>query len=269
MSDKQFEYSVFTKPWRMPAPELGAFVQRLGFDGIELPVRPGYQVEPERIAQDLPVVARQLADHGVKIFSVAGPTDEPTVAACGEAGIPFIRVMAEIPTDTGYLEAVAEIQRRYDALIPLLDKHNVALGVQNHCGRFVPNALALRHCISKYDPKHVAAVWDAAHEALVGTEPEFAIDTIWSHLRMVNLKNAYWRRTKGPEAEDVEWHSYWTTGRQGLARWPRVARELRRRKWAGIVCLTAEYQDPGEAARLIVEDFTFARPFFEQEDLHN
>jgi hypothetical protein len=31
----------------MPLPELAEFVNTLGIDGVELPVRPGYQVEPE------------------------------------------------------------------------------------------------------------------------------------------------------------------------------------------------------------------------------
>ena len=75
MSDKRYSFSVFTKPWKMAASELGEFVHALGFDGVELPVRPCYQVEPERVTKDLPVAAKQHADCGVKIFSVAGPAD--------------------------------------------------------------------------------------------------------------------------------------------------------------------------------------------------
>jgi len=263
VSDQRFEFSVFTKPWKMPAPELGRFVHGLGFDGIELPVRPGFQVEPERVQQDLPVVAQQLADSGVRILSVAGPADQPTIAACGELGIPFVRVMVGIPDGQGYMDTVAETQREYDRLVPLLEEHGVALGVQNHCGRFVPHAMGLWHCIGKYDPRHIAAVWDAAHEALNGAEPDLAIDMIASHLRMVNLKNAFWRRANGPEAPDVAWNHYWTNGRQGLADWPRVAQELKRREWSGIICLTAEYSDQDAVDRLIAHDVAYAKSLFE------
>ena len=69
-------YTVFTKPWQKKSlPELARFVSDLGFDGIELPVRPGYQVEPENVAKGLPEAARILGDHGVRIGTVAGPTD--------------------------------------------------------------------------------------------------------------------------------------------------------------------------------------------------
>ena len=165
--------------------------------------------------------------------------------------------------EQGYLAAVADTQKHYDALIPLLDKYGVALGVQNHCGRFVCDAMGLRCLIGKYKPEHVAAVWDAALNALQGEERELAIEIVWSHLRMVNLKNAFWRRRNGPEAEHVTWESYWTSGRQGLASWPRIAAELKRRDWRGVVCLTAEYSDHGSVDRLIAEDFAFAKSLFE------
>ncbi|MFQ5811162.1 MAG: sugar phosphate isomerase/epimerase family protein, partial [Armatimonadota bacterium] len=211
MSDNGIVYTVFTKPWKMPTPELGKHIKALGFDGIELPVRPGYQVEPENVTKGLPECARQLADFGIKIYSVAGPSDEATIAACAEAGAPIIRVMARVG-DEGYMATEAATQKEYDELVPLLDKHGVQLGVQNHCDKFVGSAIGLLHLIEKYDPKHVAAVWDAAHCALDGEPPELAVDILWSHLCMVNLKNAIWVRKTGPEAEAVAWRHYWTSG---------------------------------------------------------
>jgi sugar phosphate isomerase/epimerase len=256
-------FSVFTKPWKtMPIPQLGEFVHKLGFDGIELPVRPGYQVEPGVVEKDLPVAARQLAQAGVRILSVAGPTDERTIVACAAAGVPVIRTMASIAKDEDYLSGEARLQREYDALLPTLERYGVTIGVQNHCDRFVGNAVGLRQLIGKYEPRRVAAVWDAAHEALVGSPPDLALDAIWSHLCMVNLKNAFWLRTNGPEAESAEWRHHWTSARHGLASWPRVAAELKRRAYRGVVCLTAEYSDEQAVDRLIAEDIAYAKALF-------
>jgi len=255
-------YSVFTKPWKtIELARLGAFVSGLGFDGIELPVRPGYQVEPETVAT-LPKAARVLGEFGVKILSVAGPTDEATMAACAEAGVPTIRVMAPVEKGESYIEAEMRYRRTYDALLPLLDKHGVQLGVQNHNGRFVANAVGLKRLLEGYDPKFLGAVWDAAHEALNGNEPDLALDAVWSHLCMVNLKNAYWRRTSGPEADMATWQVYWTTGPQGKASWSRVVDELKARGYAGVICLTAEYSDEEAVDRLIARDIAFAKGLF-------
>ena len=261
MSDVAF--SVFTKSWKtVPLGRLGELVRGMGFEGIELPVRPGFQVVPERAGRDLPAAARQLADVGVAIHSVAAAADEAMIMACADAGVPLIRIMAPIGADESYADAEERYRREFDALLPALDRAGVTLGVQNHAGRQVANAIGLRSLIGRYDPRHVAAVWDAGHEAVAGTEPELAIDTIWSHLRRVNLKNAVWLQTAEAGAASAEWSQHWTAGRLGLSPWPRVAAELRRRGYAGTVCLTAEYSGAVSVERQAAEDLAFARSLF-------
>src|SRR4051794_32264807 len=128
MDQLDITFSVFTKAWKMPLPELGAFVHDLGFSGVELPVRPGYQVEPERIAHDLPLAVRALADADVRITSVATVPTAAAITACGELGIPVIRVMVPIGAD-GYLATEARVRKEYEALLPRLEANNVKLGV--------------------------------------------------------------------------------------------------------------------------------------------
>jgi sugar phosphate isomerase/epimerase len=259
----KISYSVFTKPWKtLSLPQLGEFVSGLGFDGVEFPVRPGYQVEPENV-KDLPRAAKVLGEFGVKILSVAGPTDEATIAACAEAGVPVIRVMAGINKGESYLEGEARIRRAYDDLVPLLERYGVQLGVQNHFGRFVANAIGLRRLVEPYDPRTIGIVWDAAHEALDGNDLDLALDVAWSHLCMVNLKNAYRQRVNGPEAEVAAWRVFWTGGRHGQASWPAVVADLKARGYEGTVCLPAEYSDEEAVDRLIAQDIDFVRALFE------
>lgn len=246
----------------MPLPELARFVAGLGFTAVELPVRPGFQVEPENVARDLPEAARVLGEHGVRIASVAGPTDQATIEACAAVGVPVIRICVGVPRDRPYLEHEAAVRREFEALVPLLDRAGVRVGIQNHSGRDFTSAAAVRRLLDGFDPRHLAAVWDAAHCALAGEQPDLAADILWSHLCMVNLKNGLWQRSNGPEAEVAEWRHYWTSGRQGLASWPRVVSELRRRAYSGPVCLTAEYSNGSDVDRLIAEDIGFARSLF-------
>ena len=255
-------FSVFTKPWpHKSIDELGEFVAGLGFDGIELPVRPGYPVEPEDAGAELPRAAAKLEDLGVRITSVAGDADEAMIAACAEAGVPAIRICVEIG-EPDYCAGVARARRELEALVPVLDRNGVRLGVQNHSGPFVSHAVGLRQLLEPFEPRHVAAVWCPAHNALGGEFPDVAAGVLWPHLFQVKLKNAFWRRKTGPEAEDVLWRPHWTTGRQGLASWPWVAEELRKRRFEGVVCLDAEYDDHGSVDRLVAEDLSFARSLF-------
>lgn len=266
-----YRFSVFTKPWPLPIPELGAKVAALGFDGIELPVRPNFPVNPDNMATELPNAIRLLREEfGVRIESIAGPTTPEAIAICGEAGVPMIRICPNLAKDEAYTDGEARFRQEWEALVPHLDRAGVTLGIQNHAGRCVPvNALGLARLLTDFDPRHVAAVWDCAHEALEGTAPEMALDVIPpASLRMVNFKNAFKVRTAGPEAADVNWKLWWTSGRQGFASWPRVAADLKRRGWTGVICLTAEYSDHDSVDRLIAEDIAYAKQLLAAEAAH-
>ena len=264
MKSAGMPFTLFTKPWPGKAlPELGSFVRNLGFDGIELPVRPGFQVPPENVKKGLPAAVKILADAGLKIGSIAGPTDDATMAACAASGIPIIRIMVPIPDGVNYLAAIEDYQREWDKLVPLAEKHGVAIGVQNHNGRFLANAMQLRHAIGKYSPRHMCAIWDPAHNGLEGEQVDLALDTVWSHLRIVNFKSAFWKLTSPPDADEAQWEVCWTTGRRGRANWRWAAVELKKRGFTGDICFSAEYTDHTSVDELIAEDINFAKSLFE------
>jgi hypothetical protein len=79
---------------------------------------------------------------------------------------------------------------------------------------------------------------------------------------MVNLKNAYWQRTNGPEAEHAEWKPYFTTGRHGRSSWAKVAEGVRAVGYRGPITFSAEYSDEEAVDRLIVEDLAYAQALF-------
>jgi sugar phosphate isomerase/epimerase len=273
MSPSKNEFAVFVKPWKnLALPELAKHIRKLGFDLIELPVRPGFPCQPERIEQDLPQAISTLADFGVRVLNVTAALpldDERLYAACAKAGISLNRVMFE-RKGLNYWAAEAEARRALDSAAPLCERYGVKLGVQNHSGAYIPvNELGLYHLVKDYDPRHVGAIWDPAHNALEGMEPESALDVVASHLAIVNLKNAYWQRTSGPEAEVAAWRVYWTSGRQGRASWPRLAARLKHMNYQGPLCFSAEYTAEHDVDRLIVEDLAFARTLFMEAEKIN
>jgi sugar phosphate isomerase/epimerase len=246
--------TVFTKPWPDMSPrDLGRLVKRLGFDGVELPVRPGYQVTPENVAKGLPEAAKALGDEGVSIGSVAGPTDERTIAASAEVGCRIIRVCVGIDRKHGYVATEARVRKEYDALVPALERHGVSIGVQNHCGFCVGSAVGIMHLIEGYDPAVVSAVLDPGHCAVDGEPPEMAIDIVWSHLSLVNLKSASHLRKSGPNPTEAAWEIYWSTARHAGYSWKATVEELRKREYSKDICLPAEYTDEGTGGQLMGE----------------
>ena len=255
------ELAIFTKPWKaLSLPELARHVQSLGFDLIELPVRPGFQVEPDNIERDLPAAVKLLGENGVRVLNVTAAlplNDERLYSACAEAGIGMNRVMFW-QRELDYWSAEAEARRQLDAALPFCQQYDIQIGIQNHSGRFVPvNEMGMYHLVKDYDPRYVAAVWDPAHNALEGMNSDSALDVLAPYLCVVNLKNAYWRRISGPEAEVAEWKIYWTSGAQGRASWASVIAKLKSIGYEGPICFSAEYTDEERVDELIVKDFGF------------
>ena len=249
------QLTVFTKPWpEKSLPELGKFIKDMGFDGVELPVRPGYQVTPETVTKGLPEAAKILGDQGVKISSVAGSADEATISAMGDAGVPILRICVTIDMNIGYMATEEKLRKEYDALVPILDKHGVTLGIQNHCGNCVGSAVGIMHLIEKYDPKHVGAVLDMAHCAVDGEPEAMALDIVWSHLCLVNFKSAFHMRVNGPEAEEAKWEVHWTTARHAGYSWRELVNLLKKRGYDGDICLPAEYSNPDGKGQVAGDD---------------
>lgn len=233
--------TAFTKPWDEPLAPLAEKLAGMGFDGVELAVRPGYQVIPETVRKDLPGAVALLASHGLKTPSIAGNLDEDTIAACGEAGVGIIRICAGIDMTKGYRAEVDRYRRCFDALLPALERHGVAIGVQNHYGFHVASAVGLAHLLEGYDPKQVCGVLDMGHCAVDGEPVAMAVDIVRPHLNgMVNFKSAMHLRANGPEVP-AEYVVHWTTHNHGGYNWRELVSALHGIGFDGTFCMPVEY----------------------------
>jgi sugar phosphate isomerase/epimerase len=270
MTEMRNHFTVFTKPWpETPLDELARFIGELGFDGVELPVRPGFQVTPENVGERLAEAADIFRRRGLRVASVAGSDDLETIAAMGAAGVPLLRICEPIDMEIGYLATEARLRAKYDRLLGALEEHGVTLGIQNHCGCYVGSAIGLMHLIEEYDPRRVAAVLDCAHCGLDGENDAMAIDIVYSHLALVNLKSGLWVAEEHPETGEVTWKSRWVPARKGITSWPAVAAELKKRGYSGDLCLSAEYSRPEggdytgrDVVALVADDLAYARSLF-------
>lgn len=245
-------WSVFSKPWPdASAEQLVELLQRHGLDGVELPIRDGFPISPSTVDKELPAWALALRSSGLRIDSVASTPDERLLAACAESDVDLVRVMIRIE-DSTYQESEAKAQRWLDTMTPLSDKYGVRIGIQPHHGRYVSDASGLRALLADRDPRHVAAIWDAGHDALAGQQPDLGLDLVYSHLAMVNLKNARY----------VDREPEWVTGDAGLAHWPTVAAELIKRGYDGPICFTAQYTDSAKTDDLLAADIAYAKRLF-------
>ena len=259
-------YAIFTKPWKTQSlDELGALVAGLGFDAVEYPLRNGYQVQPGDGVEGIKKLSNALAKNSVKVVSLAAGIDSETVfAGCGEAGIPIIRICEKFNRDLGFHENMDDLRRKYDKVLPYCRKYGVTVGIQMHFGSAdITGSWDTYILLKDYDPKCIAAVWDAGHAGLAGESPRYGLDCLWNHLCMVNFKAAYWfRKNPASLAEEAQWGTNWVTGRNGMGSWKEAVDYLKKRGYKGTVCLPAEYSDEPNVEIYAREDIKYLKGLF-------
>jgi sugar phosphate isomerase/epimerase len=245
-------WSVFTKPWAaLPGDELGRLVAGIGFGGAEVPVRDTAYVTPTNAGAELPKFAAQLRAEGIEPISVASDLSEPVFAACAEAGVPLIRIMAELGPD-GYAASVRRNRELLERAAVLTERYDVQVGVQPHHGRYVSSTLGVLQLLDGL-PERFKLVWDAAHDALAGDHPAVTLELGAERLGIVNLKNVHYVRT------DDGWRTNFVEAEDGLSDWPAVFATLRHLEYDGPICLTGQYSAPGTPVETRLErDLRFA-----------
>ena len=173
-------YCVFTKPLQMLSyDDLADLIAELGFDGIEGTIRPGGQITPEQVPDELPKMMAALKKRGLEMTIMASGINN----ADDKLNIQQLQVAAQLGIKRyrmGY--------HKYDLKKPVLNQMNelrpvlknlVALSkelglqaiYQNHSGsNYVGAPLWDLHELFKaHDPAHLAVGFDMSHATAEGT----------------------------------------------------------------------------------------------------
>ncbi len=269
------KFSVFTKPWKtLSLEQLVQKVAAMGFDGVEYPLRDGFQVTPQEGEAGIIRLGKAFASAGLSVCSLAAGVDvhtssddsiqsanEQLFSGCAEAGIPIIRICQKMDRSLGFFKNIDNIKKQYDAILPLCEKYGVTLGVQMHYGNNVSSSAETYILLKDYDPKYIAAVWDSGHSGLSGVASEISIDTVYDMMCMVNFKAAYYYRANGPESV-AKWKVHWTLGQHGTDNWECSVNYLKQRGYDRTVCLPAEYSDEENVDKYTALDLQYIRGLF-------
>jgi len=158
------DVSIFSKHLQfLDYKEAGQIAAELGFNGVDLTVRPKGHVLPEKVSSDLPVAIQDINAGGSKckmittsIESVSNPDDVDIIKTAAETGVSFYRThwfkYQEEKTMTDSLESYQEEVRK----LALLNKEHGIIGCyQNHAGKSIG-----------------ASYWEI-HKLLETAEPQF------------------------------------------------------------------------------------------------
>jgi len=218
----RFQYIAFSKPFQTLSPDDTAdVVAEVGFDGIECPVRPKGQIEPERAAEELPRLAAALKQRGKEITmittaikSVSEPHTETVLRAAAKSGIKryrlgFWKYDAKRPIPA----QLAEIGAQLRDLAALNQELGLQAGFQNHSGRDYVGAPIwdVWTMIKDFDPRHLGVCFDIGHATLEGGM-SWPIESrlMQPHFSVVYVKDFRW------EKAEKGWRAVWVPLGEGM-----------------------------------------------------
>lgn len=193
--------------------EMATVVRELGFDGIELTVRPQGHVSPESVATDLPKAVSAARRAGLDVNMI--------VTAISDAAEPHTGMILRTASEHGVksyrlnwfnydnnLSVDANIRAyvdKFKALEKLNRQYNLRAEYQNHQGQHFGSAIwDLWMAIKDFDPAYIAIQFDAFHAAVEGfnTWPsEFRM--VKSHIGSLAIKDFGWKKNDGRWSPDV------------------------------------------------------------------
>jgi sugar phosphate isomerase/epimerase len=242
--------------------DLARTVKQMGFDGVDLTVRAGGHVLPERAAEDLPRAVEAIRGQGLAVpmittglISASDPAARPTLATAGRLGVPFFKLGYWQYSPGISIEArIAEVRRDTAALVALGKEQGVAAGYHNHSGNYVGAAVwDIRSIIGDMDPKWIGYYFDPCHATAEGGEGgwQISLRMAIARIKMVAIKDFFWEKRAG------KWEMRMCPLGEGMVRWPEFFAALREARFAGPISMHVEYEPADESA--IARDFAFLR----------
>ncbi len=231
--------------------ELARAAQSMGFDGLDLTVRPGGHVAPDRVTEDLPKAASAIRDAGLELpmittalTTAADPAARPIFSAAAKLGVRFVKAGYYHYQHKDVRKELENAGKEFRGVAALAGQHGLQLGYHVH-SEFVGAAVwDAAQFIEPLDPKVAGYYLDCSHVTAEGGVGAWksAVHFAAPRLKMVSIKDFYWKTTnKGWE------YAFCPLG-QGRVDLKYFFGVLALANFYGPISLHIEYEPAGESA---------------------
>jgi L-ribulose-5-phosphate 3-epimerase len=242
--------------------ELAQTVKQIGFDGVDLTVRPEGHVLAGRVAEDLPRAVETLRGAGLVVpmittglTSANDPAARPTIETAGRLGVPRFKLGYWNYRDQESIDArLFQVRGDVSGLVALAREQGVTAGYHNHSGNYVGAAVwDTRAIIGDMDPRAIGYYFDPCHATAEGGEGGWRIATrmALARIQMVAIKDFFWEKSGG------KWKMQMCPLGEGMVRWAEFFGMLAAARFHGPISMHAEYEPVDEAA--LGRDFAFLK----------
>ena len=244
-------------------PELGDIVKQMGFDGVDLTVRPGGHVEPRLANVDQVRAFEVLQGNGLSIpiitTALTTPADRtavPVIALAGMSRVPLFRPgYWTYGTAPNIMSRLGEAQREFAGLLNIGRQYQIAGVIHNQVGDNVGAAIwDVQRMIEPLDPAFAGFYFDPANATAEGGGGgwEIALRLALPRIKAVSVHDFFW------EKQNDQWQMTKCPMGQGMVEWPKFFRMLAQANYTGPVTLDVGYTSRDMPAAL-AHDLQFVR----------
>jgi sugar phosphate isomerase/epimerase len=256
----------FSKPFQsMGAEDMASFVEEVGWSGIECPVRPQGQIEPERVGEELPRLVEAFRRRSLtvpivvtEITSMRDAHSEEVLRVAAKLGIRKARLGGFKYADDRPLAMQLEgFGHDLQEIGEVCGQLGIEAAVQNHSGvdRFGAPVWDVVGVLRDYRVRNVGIFFDIAHATIEGGMSwPIQARLAAPYYKAIYVKDFVW--SKGANG----WNPEWCPLGEGMVDRTFIS-GLKRSGYSGIICQHLEYpmRDRADMAAHIKQDLRVLR----------
>ena len=218
---EQVKICVFSKLFpELGYNELASVVAGMGFDGIDLTVRPEGHLLPENVETDLPLAVEAARKFGLKIYmittSIVDADDkytEPILKTASSLGIRHYRMGPRYYDEKKSIpQSLTEIKAGFKKLARLNQKYNIRGECQNHSGDgFGAAVWDIWEVLKEIDPEWTGVQYDLFHATVEGAHSwPLGFELLKPYIGTIDIKDFHWKKN------DKKWEPHSVPLGQGM-----------------------------------------------------
>jgi sugar phosphate isomerase/epimerase len=208
IKDSDFKISVFSKhlQW-LDYAAMASLAAEIGFDGVDLTVRPNGHVLPEKVKDDLPKAVEAVRKAGLEVYMITTAITDPNekfteniIKTAGELGIGYYRLgWFSFKKDHPIEENLTEFKKTFAGLEALNRKYKIKGDYQNHSGTQLGGSIwDLWICIKDLDPEWIGCQYDIRHATVEGAMSwPVGLQLIKPFINTLDIKDFLWKNEAG------------------------------------------------------------------------
>ena len=187
--------------------EMAEAVAEMGFDGIDLTVRPDGHVKPERVEIDLPKATESMRKFNLvpllmttTIGDADNSTDKKVLAIASKLGIKYYRMnWFSYPEEKTIPDSLNFFQQKIKALSYLNKELGVTGCYQNHAGNLVGASLwELWELLKEADKQYMGLQYDIRHAVVEGgLSWQNGLRLVHPQIKTLVIKDFLWGKKDG------------------------------------------------------------------------